>query len=114
MPTILDLLGITSETKLQGQTMLPVISDQTQSLHDYIFIEYTGQAIKDKYAFRSKRQKHIFAEGQQYMYDLINDPAEQIKILAENFDDKTKKQHQVYKKFLLDKGYLTSEQYGSD
>jgi len=109
MPTILDLLEIQVPTKLQGQSLLPVISGQTETLHDFIFIEYTGQAIKDKYAFRTDRIKYIFTEGQQYIYDLINDPAEQIKILAENFDDKTKKQQQIFKKHLLDNGYFNGE-----
>ncbi|MCK4886068.1 MAG: sulfatase [Planctomycetes bacterium] len=109
MPTIFDLLEIQISTKLQGQSLLPVISGQTETLHDFIFIEYTGQAIKDKYAFRTDRIKYIFTEGQQYIYDLVNDPAEQIKILAENFDDETKKQQQIFKKHLLDNGYFNGE-----
>ena len=109
MPTILDLLEIQIPTKLEGRTMLPVISGQAETLHDFIFIEYTGQAIKDKYAFRTDRLKYVFTEDQQYIYDLVNDPAEQIKILAENFDDKTKKQQQVFIKYLFDNGYINAE-----
>lgn len=114
MPTILDLLELSIPTKLEGQTMLPVISGQADTLHDFIFIEYTGQAIKDKYAFRTGRLKYVFTENQQYIYDLINDPAEQVKIFPEDFDDETQKQGQTFKKYLLDKGYISSGQYGSD
>ena len=114
MPTILDLLKITTPIKLEGRTLLPLISNQTQSLRDFIFIEYTGKAIKDKLAFRTTQLKYVFTKDSQYIYDLVNDPAEQIKIFPEKFNDETKQQVQIFKKYLFDNGYISSEQYGSD
>ena len=114
MPTILEQLEIQIPTGLKGQSLLPMILGDSDNLHKFVFIEYTAGAIKDKYAFRTDWLKYVFTEEQQYIYDLISDPAEQIKIFPENFDDETKKQQQVFKKYLSDNGYINAKQYESD
>ncbi|HPS56363.1 MAG TPA: sulfatase-like hydrolase/transferase, partial [Sedimentisphaerales bacterium] len=114
MPTILEQLEIPIPTGLKGQSFLPLVSGDSDNIHEFVFIEYTGGAIKDKYAFRTDRLKYIFTEEQQYVYDIVNDPAEQIKIFPEKFDDETKKQQQVFRKYLFDNGYITGEQYKTD
>lgn len=92
MPTIFDYLQIPVPEQCEGKSFKPVIEGKTESINDYIFLEYTGGAVPDLFATRSKRYKCLKNdEGNYYAYDLENDPEEYKKIRPDQFPEEVKK-----------------------
>lgn len=59
-PTICDLLGIEHPSWLQGGSLLPLIHEEIEELHDAIFAEVTYHAAYEpQRAIRTKRWKYI-------------------------------------------------------
>jgi N-sulfoglucosamine sulfohydrolase len=59
-PTICDLIGIDHPSWLQGTSILPLIQDETERIHDAIFAEVTYHAAYEPMrAVRTQRWKYI-------------------------------------------------------
>lgn len=85
LPTILDYLELPVPDRCQGNSLKPVIEGNKEAVHDFIFAEYTGGAVPESFAVRSARYKYTEQESESFMYELLNDPGEQCKILPYNF-----------------------------
>lgn len=102
MPTILDYLQIPAPEQCEGKSFKPVVEGKSESVNDYVFMEYTAAAVPDIFAARSAKYKcYKDNEGNYFAYDLENDPQEykiihqekfskEVKILQEYLDNKLK------------------------
>lgn len=98
VPTLLDLLNISKEkTKFDGISFSDIFSDdplikKQQNIRRYSYL-IEGKNLS-KYAIYDGRNKYIYSadgscvfQGQkEELYDLDNDPEEQVNILADNID----------------------------
>jgi arylsulfatase A-like enzyme len=72
-PTICDLLDIPPPSWLQGTSLLPLIRNQTDEIHDAIFTEATYHAAYEpQRAVRTQRWKYIRRFGDRQMPVLAN------------------------------------------
>jgi len=85
MPTVLDYLAIESPQSTRGVSLLPLIEGRARSVRDFIFAEYTGGAVRDVFALRSRRYKYCHTAQGDFGYDLFKDPQEKNKISPERF-----------------------------
>jgi len=85
LPSILDFLGLPGRKEFQGRSFKPLIENRQQKINDYVFVEYTGNAVPDTYAVRSERYKVLWQNGCFSAYDLFEDPSEQRKIHPDDF-----------------------------
>ena len=105
-PTLCDLLNLDKPDWLQGESMVPLINQQSDSIREYIFTEqnYHGLAFDPQRAIRTERYKYILRakgpyirivdpgpinkylrskdyasqpDGTELFYDLDFDPSEQ-------------------------------------
>jgi arylsulfatase A-like enzyme len=90
LPTILDYLGIPEPENCQGKSLRPVIEGKVEAVREFIFSEYTGGAVPDSYVLRSSRHKYYEGSGEQFAYDLAEDPNERHKILPDGFPEEVK------------------------
>lgn len=60
VPTILDLLGEAPMEELQGQSLLPLLTDRTNSHRNYVFSEFLAD---NKAMVRTENWKYIFTSG---------------------------------------------------
>lgn len=59
-PTVCDLLGLDAPDRLQGKSLMPLVSGQTDSLHDEVFAEVNYHAAYEPMrSVRTKRWKYI-------------------------------------------------------
>ncbi len=76
-PTILDLMGVTPDQRIQGSSLMPVLLRQGPWTPRVMPLEY-GRS----YALRSQRWKYIVDyQGQESIFDLASDPTEQVNLL---------------------------------
>lgn len=76
-PTILDLMGVPAEPKVQGRTVIPMVLRAGPWLPRVVSLEY-GRS----YALRGTRFKYIVDyQQQESVFDLVEDPTEQTDIL---------------------------------
>lgn len=72
-PTLLDLLGWEQQPWLRGQSLLPLIRGEAETLHNYVFTEQTYHGrLEPLRAARSERYKLLrrhFADGPQMRQD---------------------------------------------
>ena len=80
MPTLLDRLGIPLPEACQGKSFLPLLRGQANSMREFVFAEYTGGAVGDCYAVRSRTHKYLFQGEQAYLFDFETDPREQMQV----------------------------------
>ena len=88
MPTILDVLNISSSTPLEGSSLLPLVRPNSVSKgREYIYLE---ENLDDKFILKAVVQdnqwKYIFTEkselrdvkqlGREELYNLMDDPLE--------------------------------------
>ncbi|MHC4645619.1 MAG: sulfatase/phosphatase domain-containing protein, partial [Planctomycetota bacterium] len=52
LPTILDYLGIPIHEQCEGKSLRGLIEGKVETVNEFIFIEYTGEAVADGYAVR--------------------------------------------------------------
>jgi arylsulfatase A-like enzyme len=89
LPTFLDLadadLADTMAERLEGESLLPVIAGQNPSYDTVVTEKEVRGEDYLRIGFRTDRWKYLYdgKEGEQYLYDLSNDPEE-----AENVADK--------------------------
>ncbi len=73
VPTILDLLGVKADERVQGRSLLPLILRKGPWTPRVVPLEY-GRS----YALRARRWKYIVDyHGNESLFDLENDPTEQ-------------------------------------
>jgi choline-sulfatase len=74
-PTILDLAGVTKPEAMRGESLLPVVRDESAAdPHEYIFAAWHKPGVR---AVRSRNWKYVAHEnGDEELYDVANDPAE--------------------------------------
>ncbi|MHC4478306.1 MAG: sulfatase [Planctomycetota bacterium] len=102
LPTILDYLKIPTPAQCQGKSLRPLIGGHSETVHDFVCVEYTGGAVPNAYAVRGTQYKCYHTDNEFFAYDLIKDPAEQHKILPDRFTDQTKILQKALRK-LIDK-----------
>ncbi len=84
LPTIFDLLAVKYPSKgIQGQSLLPLLSGQTETVRDYVFCRGGGRP--SKYLVRSEEWAlMLYANGEwRALYDLKKDPNQRRNVLAE-------------------------------
>ena len=90
VPTILELLGLSARTPLQGQSLLPLVQDPNapfpQEAWTYAASANTGlglrQANKLKYTYNDTAWSSTL--GDERLFDLQNDPLEQRDVASNN------------------------------
>lgn len=82
MPTILDILGISIEHQIQGQTLLPLVLEEEKpaSMSAYCEADLSGRELK---SVRVAKYKFIYSERdkKEELYDLVDDPNEQNNLI---------------------------------
>ena len=83
-PTILDLVGVESEARppMQGRSLLPLISGDDSAGNTHTAY---ASFLNRQTAVRSSHNKYIyrFHSDRGQLYDLTNDPLEQVDLIAE-------------------------------
>jgi len=98
LPTVLDGVGIPVPEWCQGRSLMGVVEGRVQSANAFVVAEYTGRAVEDIFAVRSRRTKCcVTGAGDVFAYDLIADPGELAAIAAKDFN----RDMQVLEKELL-------------
>lgn len=98
-PTICELLAIERPGWLQGQSLLPLIQDEVEQIHDAIFAEVTFHAAYEpQRCVRTQRYKYIRRYGEQPGPVLPNcdDGPSKEEWLAHGWRDRIVPQEQLY------------------
>jgi len=84
VPTILEVAGLPPLKHAQGKSLMPLITDKVNAVHDYIFAEQ--DLLEPLRSVRDKRYKLIFhlQDGKNRLYDTIVDPGEKEDIAEQN------------------------------
>ena len=82
MPTVLDYLDIKYDGFMQGSSLRTLIERQDEKLHDVLYAEVSAEGNLVFAAAISRYKKLILHlnSGKKQLFDLINDPGEQIDI----------------------------------
>jgi len=76
-PTLADLAGVELSNYFDGQSFADLLSDESAEVRDYAYTDHSGG-----WAIRNDRYKLIeSSNGDQDLFDLTNDPAEQTDLL---------------------------------
>ncbi|HVN77826.1 MAG TPA: sulfatase-like hydrolase/transferase, partial [Terriglobia bacterium] len=83
-PTVLDLAGLPLISDAQGQTLVPLIQGEKESLNQYIYLEQ--DLVPPQRAVRTLHYKLIrnLWTGKELLFDLDRDPGEQHSIIQGN------------------------------
>ena len=105
-PTILELMNAPIASRIQGQSLLPLIRGEQKSVRDFAIssLTYVQDAeVRCPTSFRTKDFLYIYGgdEWASELYDLQNDPSESQNIIHSR-PDKAKQLHQRYLDFLED------------
>ncbi len=73
--TILDLVGAERPAATFGQSLLPLLAGQVDTVTDAVFAEI-GHAGSQEYMVRTDRYKWFIRAGRESLFDLYNDPYE--------------------------------------
>jgi len=103
-PTILELLDVPIPVRVQGQSLLPLIHDQQESIRDFAVssLTYVQDAeVRCPTSFRTKDYLYIYGgdEWSSELYDLKTDPEETQNIIHSDMDV-AEQLHQQYLVFL--------------
>jgi arylsulfatase A-like enzyme len=80
LPTILELLGVKVDPKVQGMSMVPLVTRRGPWTPRVVSLEY-GRS----YALRALRWKYLVDyQGREMVFDLEKDPTEQDDLLGKN------------------------------
>ncbi len=85
-PTILDLIGVDSNIDFHGKSLKPVLTRQKEKIRDYVVVELADDKFSPERKGRLVRTEKytycIYSNGEEQLYDIVNDPLE-MKNLAE-------------------------------
>jgi arylsulfatase A-like enzyme len=103
-PTILDLMDIPVTPGIQGQSLLPLIRSQKESIRDFAIssLTYVQDAeVRCPTSFRTKDHLYIYGgdEWESELYDLQNDP-EETRNIFDSHTDVAEGLHRQYLDFL--------------
>ncbi len=84
-PTFLEMAGLPVPEEVQGKSLMPVLLDSTQSVHDslyYAYYEIGEHAVPQHFGVRTKTQKLIYLPetDEWQLFDLENDPEEMVNV----------------------------------
>ncbi len=80
LPTFCNACNIEPPQELDGQSLLPAITDNVP-LHDAVFSEYYSAGIPER-MIRTERWKYVHSHGDLHqLYDLENDPHENMNLI---------------------------------
>ena len=87
-PTFLDIAGLPIPDEVQGKSLVPVLRDSTQKVHDslyYAYYEFGEHAVPQHFGVRTETQKLFYLPetDEWQMFDLVSDPREMTNV----FDD---------------------------
>jgi N-sulfoglucosamine sulfohydrolase len=105
-PTLCEIAGAEPPSFLQGQSLLPLVRDETDSIHDEIFTEVTFHAAYEPTrAVRTERWKYIrrFDEGRHPVLANCDDSASKETLVAAGWADQIVEPEQLYD-LVLDPG----------
>ncbi|MFQ6130630.1 MAG: sulfatase [Armatimonadota bacterium] len=104
MPTCLALLGVEHKLPLDGRNFWPLVTGETDDIHEYVITEFGAFAsVRDRrwHYFQNTREKNALqpayvqgqaekikrtARGVPHLYDLEKDPEEKTNVVLENAD----------------------------
>ena len=91
MPTILDLMGCPAPSRVQGHSLLPILSGEQQSVRDFAVssLNYvTDEEVRCPTCLRTRDWLYIYGgdEWASELYDLNADPAEERNVFDANID----------------------------
>lgn len=79
-PTLCEACGITRPEELDGESLLPAITDNAL-LRDEVFSEFYDSGVAER-MIRTDRWKYVHSEGDRHqLYDLENDPCENVNLI---------------------------------
>lgn len=97
MPTVLEWCGIDTPKNVQGRSLIPLLTQQTNLHREYVIAEY---ADNEEIMIRTERWKLIYSTGTRQrldgyyidipttpwlqLYDLMNDPNELVNLAGQN------------------------------
>ncbi len=86
LPTVLDLLGLPLPSRLDGESLVPILSDSTRTEGFPAYVESQYSRLHFGWAplrgIRSDRYKYIEAPRRE-LYDLVEDPEERRNLAAD-------------------------------
>lgn len=91
MPTILELLGVPAGERVQGQSLLPIVRGERQSIREFAvtaMTHITDEEVRSPAAFRTADYLYVYGgdEWTSELYDLKQDPDETLNILRDHAD----------------------------
>src|SRR3954452_8130694 len=98
-PTLCDVAGAQQPDFLQGTSLLPLVSDETDRIHDEIFTEVTFHAAYEPTrALRTERWKYIrrFDDNQHPVLSNCDDSARKETLVAAGWPDQIVPTEQLY------------------
>lgn len=107
-PTIMELMDVSVPSRVQGQSLIPLIHGEEKNLRNFAVSSLTY--VQDAEArcptsFRTKDFLYIYGgdEWSSELYDLHSDP-EELQNIFDSHKDVAKKLHQQYLEFLKEAG----------
>lgn len=104
-PTILDLIDVETEIDFHGKSLKPVLMQDTKTTRDFVVVELAD----DKFApdrkgrmLRTEKFKYcVYSNGEEQLYDIINDPSEMNNLAGINSYQSTIDNHRtILKKWM--------------
>ncbi len=101
LPTVFDLLGVPYPAdRMQGRSLLPLMTGRSDRVHDFVYTRAIGQANDDKYMVRGERYALLlYGNGKwRALYDLASDPEQRHNVIGE-LPDVAEELEEVFREF---------------
>jgi len=83
LPTILDFMNVPRPTRIHGESLLPIMAGEVESIREYVYMGYFKRAWRinnREWSFLLNFYKNQSTE----LYNLKNDPEEKRNLISEN------------------------------
>jgi arylsulfatase A-like enzyme len=116
MPTVLDYLDIEYDGFMQGSSLRPLIEGQKNNLHDVVYSELTTAENKVLSAATTEDYKFILnlSTGSKQLFDLNNDPNEQINIYESRSSAGSVPLEYQLKQWFVNNEKITKQLFGNE